>query len=133
MCPAATTLCVAGTCEPLPANLPTAGQLIITEVMGDPVGVDSMGEWIEIYNTTDTQLALFSLVIEDDESLNGQPLGQNGAHGLRQRIRTGRRSRIVVAGDHAANGDPRVDVQELEGRALRSLLTSNLSDTATTN
>lgn len=66
-CDANTTLCVAGTCEMIPANLPQPGQVLITETLGNPVGTDGDGEWIELYNTTDQPLSLFSLKITDNE------------------------------------------------------------------
>lgn len=66
-CDAGTTLCVEGACEPIPANLPAPGEVIFTEFMGDPVGSDSEREWLELYNTTDNDLSLFSLFIEDNE------------------------------------------------------------------
>jgi hypothetical protein len=68
-CDKAATSCVAGTCEPFPTNLPMPGQVIITELMGNPdVVTDDKGDWLELYNTTDQELALFSLKIEDNET-----------------------------------------------------------------
>ena len=62
--------CLAGVCEAFPANLPTSGQVIITEIMGDPAGADTAFEWIELYNTTAGDLPLFSLKLEDNEAGN---------------------------------------------------------------
>lgn len=67
-CDPSATVCVSGACQPFPTNLPTAGQVIITEVQGNPGGTDSEAEWIELYNTTDAELSLFSLKIEDNET-----------------------------------------------------------------
>ncbi|MFB6372180.1 MAG: lamin tail domain-containing protein, partial [Bradymonadaceae bacterium] len=62
-------LCVTGACEPLPSNLPGEGDLVITEMMGNPDAVsDTAGEWIEVYNPTQSKLSLFSIVIRDSES-----------------------------------------------------------------
>ena len=70
-CEAATPYCLQGSCLALPDNLPTmAGELIITEIMGDPEGADGEREWLELYNTTDRELALFTLKIEDNEQGN---------------------------------------------------------------
>jgi hypothetical protein len=69
MCAAGTTLCVQGACIPIPNNLPAPGEVIFTELMGDPeVAPDADGDWLELYNTTDRALSLFSLTIEDNES-----------------------------------------------------------------
>ncbi len=62
-------LCVTGFCESLPQNAPGEGDLVITELMGNPATIsDSSGEWIEVYNPTSQTLSLFSLVLEDGES-----------------------------------------------------------------
>ena len=62
-------LCAAGKCESIPQNVPKKGELVITELMGNPDKVsDSKGEWIEVYNTTSGKLSLFSIVLEDNES-----------------------------------------------------------------
>ncbi len=62
-------LCVEGFCEGLPSNAPDPGDLVITEMMGNPATIpDSSGEWIEVYNSSDRTLSLFSLILEDDES-----------------------------------------------------------------
>lgn len=45
---------------------PDAGDLIVTEIMPDPdVVSDQRGEWLEIYNTTDIDIALDDHTIED--------------------------------------------------------------------
>jgi len=62
-----TSTCVADACQDIPMNLPTPGDLIITELMGDPTGYDD-NEWIEVYNTTGAELSLFTLTIEDNET-----------------------------------------------------------------
>ena len=67
MCDKATTLCQAGICQPFPQNLPAPGEVIITETLGNPKGTDSEGEWVELYNTTDRELALFGLKLVDNE------------------------------------------------------------------
>lgn len=69
-CDKATTLCAEGACQMFPTNLPAPGQVIFTETLGNPKGTDSAGEWIELYNTTDQELALFGLKITDNEEGN---------------------------------------------------------------
>ncbi len=66
-CDPASGLCTGGVCAPLPSSLPAAGEVIFTEIMGDPRGTDGEAEWVELYNTTDRELSLFSLLIEDNE------------------------------------------------------------------
>ncbi|MFU8805969.1 MAG: lamin tail domain-containing protein, partial [Bradymonadaceae bacterium] len=60
-------LCFDGACENLPTNLPEPGELVITEVMGNPSIADNVAEWIEIYNRSDRELTLFTLYINDNE------------------------------------------------------------------
>jgi len=63
-------MCADGYCRPVPPpNAPGQGDIVITEVMGDPDAVsDSTGEWVELYNTTSSKVSLFSLVFEDSET-----------------------------------------------------------------
>lgn len=63
-------MCADGYCRPVPPpNAPGQGDIVITEIMGDPDAVsDSTGEWVELYNTTSSKLSLFSLVFEDSET-----------------------------------------------------------------
>ncbi len=61
-------VCVAGVCEEPPADIPEVGELVITELMGDPSGPDADREWIEVYNPTDRELSLFGLRLEDNET-----------------------------------------------------------------
>ncbi len=50
-------------------NTPKQGDLIITEFMANPAMVsDTKGEWIEIFNTTDTDIILNGLIISDTGS-----------------------------------------------------------------
>lgn len=45
------------------------GELIVTEVQRDPLAVNSnLGEWFELYNTTDMEIDLQGLVIRDLDS-----------------------------------------------------------------
>jgi hypothetical protein len=47
---------------------PQVGDLVITEIMKDPVAVfDSDGEWFEIYNATEQTIELAGLTIADDD------------------------------------------------------------------
>lgn len=62
------SLCLSGICEAIPQNLPAPGEVIFTEFMGNPKGSDSEREWLEVHNTTDGELSLFTLVIEDNET-----------------------------------------------------------------
>lgn len=64
-----TQLCSSGVCEDIPANLPQDGDVIFTEFMADPDAVsDTNGEWFELYNTTGSELALFSLIVTDNDN-----------------------------------------------------------------
>lgn len=48
---------------------PEPGDILITEVMQDPSAMgDSEGEWIELYNVTDTVVDLQGLVLRDDDT-----------------------------------------------------------------
>ena len=71
LCEGGTPYCLDGGCVALPDNIASMpGQIIITEVMGDPSGTDSDREWIELYNTTDAELSLFTLKLTDNEMGN---------------------------------------------------------------
>lgn len=64
-----TEYCLTGVCEAVTGQLPSAGDIIFTEFMGNPSATsDSNGEYLELYNTTDQELTLFTLVIEDNET-----------------------------------------------------------------
>jgi len=57
-----------GTCGKLPKGL-APGALIVTEIMISAGTVpDAVGEWFEIYNTTDQVIPLYGLKITDDKS-----------------------------------------------------------------
>lgn len=62
-CDPMTTMCMDGVCVPSMSTppLPGVGEVIITEVMADPLGDDASGEWIEVYNTTARELTLTGL------------------------------------------------------------------------
>lgn len=51
-----------------------AGDLVITEIMKNPAGSDSAGEWIEIYNNAGFDVDLSGLTLEDDGG-NSETLG----------------------------------------------------------
>lgn len=55
------------TSEPVSVRIwPDAGDLIVTEIMPDPdVVSDQRGEWLEIYNTTSSEISLDDHTIED--------------------------------------------------------------------
>lgn len=60
-----TELCSAGKCVTIPATIPkAAGDLIISEVMGNPAGTDTDREFVEIHNTTSAEISLFGLRFE---------------------------------------------------------------------
>ena len=57
-----------GTCAKLPKTL-APGALIISEIMmSSGKADDSVGEWFEIYNTTDDVIPLYGLIITDDKA-----------------------------------------------------------------
>lgn len=60
--------CLDGACEGVPGRLPAPGEVIITELMGNPNRADAEGEYIELYNTTNELLTLFTLTVEDNEA-----------------------------------------------------------------
>lgn len=48
---------------------PAAGEVIFSELMINPDGVsDELGEWVELYNTTDTPLSLAGCRLTDESS-----------------------------------------------------------------
>jgi hypothetical protein len=51
--------------SPSPASKPTQGEVLITEVMYDPSGVEPASEWFELYNTTTETRTLSGLTIVD--------------------------------------------------------------------
>ncbi|MGB0591381.1 MAG: lamin tail domain-containing protein, partial [Myxococcota bacterium] len=52
--------------EDCPFCVPDVGALVITEIMKDPKAVsDSMGEWIEITNTSDAPIEMTGMVLRD--------------------------------------------------------------------
>ena len=64
-CVDGTELCSGGACLTIPANIAkNAGDLIISEVMGNPAGRDTDREWIEIHNTTGAEISLFGMKFE---------------------------------------------------------------------
>jgi len=72
------------------------GQLVITEFLNDPVGVDTGSEWIEIYNPLDAGLELESMVVY---AMRGDGSGLK-SHAIR--------SGAVPAGGYFTLGDVRV-------------------------
>jgi hypothetical protein len=49
------------------AYMPVAGELVITEILNNPAAVgDSVGEWFELFNTTDKYLSLDGCTLRDD-------------------------------------------------------------------
>jgi hypothetical protein len=51
---------------PVPAEPPTPGELVITEIMADPdVVSDNDGEWFEVYNVTDHPIEMGGMTIID--------------------------------------------------------------------
>jgi hypothetical protein len=62
------------TSTPTPTTTPTHGWLLISEVMYDPFSVEPDGEWIELYNASDTVIDL-SYYKVGDEVVQGNPEG----------------------------------------------------------
>ena len=47
----------------------TANNLVITEYMANPIGIaDTVGEYIELFNTTDASINLDGLIVRDQGS-----------------------------------------------------------------
>lgn len=64
--PVGVSLFVITACANAAAN---PGDLVVTEVMANPSAVsDTVGEWFELYNTTDHRVSLDGLTIADDGS-----------------------------------------------------------------
>lgn len=60
-----TELCSAGKCATIPSTVAkNAGDLIISEVMGNPAGTDTDREFVEIHNPTGAQISLFGMRFE---------------------------------------------------------------------
>ena len=65
-CPA-NTRCANGECVATNQAPPAPGDLVISEIMKDPVGIpDKNGEWFEIVNVSNHEVDLVELVVEDD-------------------------------------------------------------------
>jgi len=63
-------ICGSGLCRDIPSNLPDVGEVIFTEIMADPQSVpDADGEWFELYNTTDRELSLFSVIFRNQYTI----------------------------------------------------------------
>ncbi|MBU6161168.1 MAG: lamin tail domain-containing protein, partial [Myxococcales bacterium] len=56
-------VCRTGTCRQFRA--PAAGEVIVSEVMANPVGDDSLGEWLELTNLSSASLDLTGCVLTD--------------------------------------------------------------------
>lgn len=68
-----TEYCLTGVCETVTGTLPGPGDIVFTEFMGDvTTRSDNVGEYLELYNTTDQELTLFTLAIQDNETGNSQ-------------------------------------------------------------
>lgn len=62
--------CVDGACSADVARAPLPGELVITEVMGDPITLDdNFAEWFEVYNLTDDAIDLD--LCEARDAVNG--------------------------------------------------------------
>lgn len=66
-CSGQTPFCAGGQCGTA-ARAPTAGELVIHEVMVNPFGEGDEGEWIELYNPTQAALDLNGCLLTDDGS-----------------------------------------------------------------
>jgi len=61
--------CIDGACVPHDQGQPRPGDLVITEIMFDPVSIsDTDGEWFEIVNHTDHAINLANLQVYDDNA-----------------------------------------------------------------
>ncbi len=62
--------CYAGTCAITLAAPTLLGDLIITEIMRNPLGQDDLGEWIELFNPSDTARELAGCSLRDNGADN---------------------------------------------------------------
>lgn len=81
-CAAQGRVCEDGACVIPQRPQPAAGQMIITEIMYNPLGIeDENAEFIEIYNTTDQDFALDGCALEDDSQNSADLAGVVAAAG----------------------------------------------------
>lgn len=57
--------------SPTPEVTPEPAHLLITEVLYDPVGAEPDGEWIELYNPTESSIDLSNFKVGDEEQKGG--------------------------------------------------------------
>jgi len=78
-CPGAAR-CIEGQC----LGTPDPGDIVITEIMYDPQINEALGEWIEVYNRTDTPMSLGDCQIADYRGVSspGNIVLAPGAYGL---------------------------------------------------
>ena len=111
--------CMGGTC----VLGPTAGSLVITEIMNDPLAVaDPLGEWFEVYNRVETPVDLRGLRVRGNGTEMFEVTGANPV------VVAGRGYAVLGAsGETAANGG--VAMTYVYGSAAMNL--SNSSDVIT--
>lgn len=91
--------------EPTDAIVPSVGDIIITEIMLDPLAVeDQFGEWVELRNLTDDTLDISGFQLRD-EGKNRFVIPANTTVGPQEYFVIGR------SNDSSNNGDVVVDLQ----------------------
>ncbi|MEY3210847.1 MAG: hypothetical protein RIT28_1328 [Pseudomonadota bacterium] len=103
-----------GSSETSEGAVPAVGEVIITELMVDPVAVaDALGEWVELTNVSDHTLDLGGCMITDD--------GRNGATiPAGTLLAAGERLVLSRSDDGAANGGLDASVSLADGMTLNN-------------
>jgi hypothetical protein len=82
----------AGASPTTPAPKPTAGEVLVTEVMFNPSGSEPDAEWIEVYNAASSPRALTGLVLRDGggraHTIGGNVVLGAGRYGVLARLTT---------------------------------------------
>ena len=103
-----------GSTETSEGAAPVVGELIITELMVDPVAVaDELGEWVELTNVSDHTLDLSGCTISDD--------GRNGASiPAGTLLAAGERLVLSRSDDAATNGGLDASISLADGMTLNN-------------
>jgi len=99
--------------NPVPSPIDLNGKLIITELLPNPVGIDTASEWIELFNTSDETVSLAGVTVQDS-STSLYRFVSTDSLGAHQYLVLGR-----TVSDIALNNDQdRVIIKDNAGREL---------------